>query len=182
MTLGEKIRKLRHDRKMTLRDIAEKTGYSKALISRIENDSVSPSINSLVKIAQALEIKLYRLFASVEGSPPVVVKKKGRSTRTPASESIRVESLSGDDGENKMNAAIMTFDSGAGVSERKSKSPTCEEWWTVLKGRLEVLVGDNRFELSEGDSIYLNSSAPHSLKNLEKTKAMTLVTTMGKAD
>ncbi|MHC4664309.1 MAG: helix-turn-helix domain-containing protein, partial [Planctomycetota bacterium] len=62
MTLGEKIRKLRHDGEMTLQDIAGKTGYSKALISRIENDSVSPSINSLVKIAAALEIRLYELF------------------------------------------------------------------------------------------------------------------------
>ena len=179
MTLGEKIRKLRHDGKMTLQDIAGKTGYSKALISRIENDSVSPSIKSLVKIASALEIKLYELFAAVEGTAPVVVKKKGRSSRTLASGSIRVESLSGSGEEKQISAVIMTFDSGAAISDGKSKSHTGEEWWTVLKGNLEAVVGDNRFELSEGDSIYLNSSAPHSLKNSGKTKTVALVVAMG---
>jgi transcriptional regulator with XRE-family HTH domain len=175
MTLGEKIRKLRHDGKMTLQDIAGKTGYSKALISRIENDSVSPSINSLVKIASALEIKLYELFAAVEGTHPLVVKKKGRSSRTLASGRIRVESLSGDGKENKMSAVIMTFDSGADISDGKSKSHTGEEWWIVLKGDLEVVVGDNRYELNEGGSIYLNSSVTHTLKNPGKTKTMALV-------
>ena len=179
MTLGEKIRKLRHNGKMTLQDIAGKTGYSKALISTIENDSGSPSINSLVKIASALEIKLYELFAAVEGRPPVIVKKKGRSSRTLASGRIRVESLSGDGKRNKMSAVIMTFDSGADVSDGKSTAHTGEEWWTVLKGTLEAVVGDTRFELSDGDSIYLNPSVPHSLKNPGKTKAMALVVAMG---
>ena len=73
----------------------------------------------------------------------------------------------------------MTFDSGADISDGQSKSHTGEEWWTVLKGKLEAVVGDNRFELSEGDSIYLNSSTPHSLKNPGKIKTMALVVAMG---
>jgi len=175
MTLGEKIRKLRHERKMTLQDIAGKTGYSKALISRIENDSVSPSINSLAKIASALEIELYRLFSAVEGVAPVVVRKKSRISKTLAAGRIRVDSLSGNGEGGKMSAAIMTFDSGAEISKKNTHSPTCEAWWMVLKGTFEAVVGDGRFELSEGDSIYLNSSIAHSLKNLGTTKAMALV-------
>jgi transcriptional regulator with XRE-family HTH domain len=179
MTLGEKIRKLRHNGKMTLQDIAGKTGYSKALISRIENDSVSPSINSLVKIAAALEIKLYELFAAVEGKTPLVVKRKGRIAKTEANGKIRVENLSGDHEDGKMSAVIMTLEPGANISEGKAKTSTSEEWWTVLKGNLDAVVGDNRFDLSEGDSIYLNSSAPHHLKNSGKTKTKVLVVATG---
>lgn len=179
MTLGEKIRKLRHNGKMTLQDIAGKTGYSKALISRIENDSVSPSINSLVKIASALEIKLYELFAAVEGKAPSVVKRKSRVSKTVANGQIRVENLSGDGTDSKMSAVIMTFEPGASISDEKAKTSMSEEWWTVLKGDLEAVVGDNRFDLSEGDSIYLNSSAPHNLKNPGKTKTKALVVATG---
>jgi transcriptional regulator with XRE-family HTH domain len=179
MTLGEKIRKLRHDSMMTLQDIAGKTGYSKALISRIENDSVSPSINSLVKIAAALEIKLYELFIAIEGKAPSVVKRKNRSSSTLANGTIRVEILSGDVENAKMSAAIMTFESGANISDGNAKSSLSEEWWTVLKGHLEAVVGDNRFDLGEGDSIYLNSSAPHNLKNSRKTRTQALVVSIG---
>ena len=179
MTLGEKIRKLRHDGSMTLQDIAGKTGYSKALISRIENDSVSPSINSLVKIAAALEIKLYELFAAVEAKAPSVTRRKSRLSSTTADGTIRVENLSGNIEDAKMSAVIMTFEPGAEISSASAKTGTGEEWWTVLKGNLEAVVGDNRFDLGEGDSIYLNSSVWHNLKNLGKAKTRALVVSAG---
>ena len=175
MTLGEKIRELRRDKKMTLQDVAVMTGYSKALISRIENDSVSPSINSLVKIARALEIKLYALFAAVEGKSPVIVKKKDRSSETLAGGKVRAEGLSDGAEDSKLAPVIMTFDPGADVSEGKAKTHFGEEWWHVLKGKLEAVVGENKYELGEGDSIYLKSSSPHKLRNPAKAKATALV-------
>ncbi len=179
MTLGEKIRGLRHGRKMTLQDVAVTTGYSKALISRIENDSVSPSINSLVKIASAFDIKLYELFAAVEGRNPVIVKKRNRSAEALSGGKIQAEDLSDRNRDNKLTPVIMTFDPGADISDGKPKTHGGEEWWHVLKGRLEAVVGENRYELGEGDSIYLKSSSPHKLRNPAKSKATALVLVTG---
>ena len=48
VNIGERLKKVRLERGYTLKDVAAKSGYSKALISRIENGNVSPSINSLI--------------------------------------------------------------------------------------------------------------------------------------
>ena len=178
MTLGGKLRKLRRDDRMTLQDVASMTGYSKALISRIENDSVSPSINSLMKIASALNIELHELFASVEGKSPSIVRKRNRSSRTLSGGKVQAESLSGGT-DNKLAPCIMSFEPGADASDGKLESHRGEEWWHVLKGRLEAAVGEDRYELSEGDSIYLNSSMPHKLRNPAKAKATALVLMTG---
>jgi transcriptional regulator with XRE-family HTH domain len=179
MTLGEKLRELRHNKKMTLQDVAVITGYSKALISRIENDSVSPSINSLVKFAEALDIKLYELFSAVEGRDPSIVKKKSRGAQTLSGGKVKVEGLSDGNEDNKLAPVLMIFDPGANISDGKLKTHGGEEWWHVLKGRLEAVVGENRYELGEGDSIYLNSSSPHHVRNPAKAKATALVLVMG---
>jgi len=175
MTLGQKIRKLRLDKKMTLQDVAGITGYSKALISRIENDSVSPSISSLIKIASALDTTLYELFAAVEGKGTEITRRKDRSSQVMAGGKIKVQELSGNGDERKLVAVIMTFEPGASAAEEKAKVHSGEEWWHVLKGKLVAAVGENTYELGEGDSIYLNSSVPHTWQNPAKGKATALV-------
>jgi transcriptional regulator with XRE-family HTH domain len=175
MTLGEKIRKLRRSHKMTLQNVATETGYSKALISRIENDSVSPSINSLLKITKALGISLYELFAAVEGKDPALVKKKERATGSLAGDAIKVEGLSASQSDNRITAVIMTFEPGAESNGGKLNPHGGEEWWHIIKGKLTAQVGDTAYDLSEGDSLYLKSSIPHGLKNPAKAKTAALV-------
>jgi transcriptional regulator with XRE-family HTH domain len=174
MTLGQKIRMLRLAKKMTLQDVASETGYSKALISRIENDSVSPSIGSLMKIASALDIALHQLFAAVDGGQAARVRKQERSSAKMAGGSIQVESLSDRTAGDKMAAVVMTFEGGA-LSQEGTRGHEGEEWWHVLRGRLEATVGDRVIELAEGDSIYLSSSLPHRWRNPAKSKASALV-------
>jgi len=174
MTLGQKIRALRLAKKMTLQDVASETGYSKALISRIENDSVSPSIGSLMKIASALEITLHQLFAAVEGGGTALMRKQERSSAKLADGGVLVERLSDRTAGDKMTAVVMTFEAGA-VSRKDARSHEGEEWWHVLRGRLEATVGDRVFDLAEGDSIYLTSSLPRRWRNPARAKASALV-------
>lgn len=173
MTLGEKLKKLRLEKKMTLQDVANSTGYSKALISRIENDSVSPSVSSLLKISAALQIKLNELFAAIEGSKMSVVKKGSRACG-PAYHGVSTESLCQIPGERKMDAVIKTFDSGAASEEVKADGAG-EEWWYVLKGKLSVSVNDRTAQLNEGDSVYLASEGIRKWHNPGKGKCAALV-------
>ncbi|MCD8568124.1 MAG: helix-turn-helix domain-containing protein [Geovibrio sp.] len=55
--IGERVRKIRNQRGLTLQDVASFTGFSKALISQIENNVVTPPINTLSKIAKSSECK-----------------------------------------------------------------------------------------------------------------------------
>jgi transcriptional regulator with XRE-family HTH domain len=173
MTLGEKLKKLRLDSKMTLQDVADKTGYSKALISRIENDSVSPSVSSLLKITAALQIKLNELFAAVEGSKISVVKKGVRESSL-LKNGVKVENLCSLSGGRKMDAVIKTFDSGA-ASEHVKTDRGGEEWWYVLKGKLTVSMDERTAQLSEGDSLYVISETTRKWTNSGKGKTAALV-------
>jgi len=174
MTLGEKLRTVRLQRGMTLHDVAEKTGYSKALISRIENDSVSPSITSLIKVTEALEFSLHELFVVVEGNRAWVVRKNERESPAGSSKKVRIEYLCQSGADTKMAAIIKTFDAGS-VHENRDEREGAEQWWHLLKGKLEVTISGEKFELNEGDSIYLSSSQPHKWRNTAKGKSSALI-------
>ncbi len=174
MTLGDKIRRLRLDKKMTLQDVAERTGYSKALISRIENDSVSPSITSLVRISSVFKITLHELFLAAEGGQVSVVKKNSRSSRAFAGGRIKIESLRESAAGSKMGVVIMTLSPGV-MREAGEKTDVAETWCYVFKGKLEAHTGGQTYELTEGDSIYLTSDVPHKWCNPSKGKASALI-------
>src|SRR5512137_29660 len=68
---GEKIREVRKRRHMTMLDVAEKAGLSESLISQIERNKVSPAIDTLLNIAEILEIDLEYLFYDLKKNKKV---------------------------------------------------------------------------------------------------------------
>jgi transcriptional regulator with XRE-family HTH domain len=62
MVIGERLRDLRELRQMSQGDIEKRTGLLRCYISRVENGHTVPSVDTLEKMARALEIPLYRLF------------------------------------------------------------------------------------------------------------------------
>jgi transcriptional regulator with XRE-family HTH domain len=62
MVIGEKVRVLREQKKMSQGDIEKRTGLLRCYISRVENGHTVPSIDTLEKWARALEVPMYRLF------------------------------------------------------------------------------------------------------------------------
>jgi len=91
---------------------AAESGYSKALISRIENGNVSPSINSLLKIAGALEIKPYDLFLPSKDAGPSVVLKANRKKTTMAEGNVEVEFLTEQTEEKKIEPLLINAAKG----------------------------------------------------------------------
>ena len=67
--LGRRIREVRRQKGMSQGDLARRTGLFSSYISRIENGHVVPSLETLEKLAQALETPLYQFFSEVEGPP-----------------------------------------------------------------------------------------------------------------
>src|SRR5271168_4894844 len=68
MIIGERLRELREDKKMSQGDIEKRTGLLRCYISRVENGHTVPAIETLEKLARALEVPLYQLF--YEGNEP----------------------------------------------------------------------------------------------------------------
>ncbi|HZP00173.1 MAG TPA: helix-turn-helix transcriptional regulator [Terriglobia bacterium] len=80
MVIGSRLRKLREEKNLSQGDIEKRTGLLRCYISRVENGHTVPSIETLERLAQALEIPLYQLFYEGEEPPPLPNLSKRRST------------------------------------------------------------------------------------------------------
>jgi transcriptional regulator with XRE-family HTH domain len=80
MVIGTRLRSLREERKMSQGDIEKRTGLLRCYISRVENGHTVPSIETLEKLAAALEIPLYQLFYEGDEPPPLPNLSKRRTT------------------------------------------------------------------------------------------------------
>jgi transcriptional regulator with XRE-family HTH domain len=80
MVIGTRLRALREDRKLSQGDIEKRTGLLRCYISRVENGHTVPSIETLEKLAAALEIPLYQLFYEGEEPPPLPNLSKRKTT------------------------------------------------------------------------------------------------------
>jgi transcriptional regulator with XRE-family HTH domain len=71
MVIGDRLRELREEKKLSQGDIEKRTGLLRCYISRVENGHTVPAIETLEKLARAMEIPLYQLFYDGEEPPKV---------------------------------------------------------------------------------------------------------------
>jgi transcriptional regulator with XRE-family HTH domain len=71
MVIGERLREIREQKKMSQGDVENKTGLLRCYISRVENGYTVPSVPTLEKLARAFEVPMYRLFYDGENPPKV---------------------------------------------------------------------------------------------------------------
>jgi len=78
MIIGDRLRALREDKKLSQGDIEKRTGLLRCYISRVENGHTVPAIETLEKMARALEIPIYQLFYDGDEPPvlPNLLKRK----------------------------------------------------------------------------------------------------------
>jgi transcriptional regulator with XRE-family HTH domain len=62
MVIGDRLKALREQKKMSQGDVEKRTGLLRCYMSRVENDHTTPSVDTLEKMARALEVPMYRLF------------------------------------------------------------------------------------------------------------------------
>src|SRR6266704_450522 len=80
MIIGTRLRKLREDKKLSQGDIEERTGLLRCYISRVENGHTVPSLETLERLASALEIPLYQLFYEGDEPPALPDLSKRQTT------------------------------------------------------------------------------------------------------
>ena len=78
MIIGDRLRALREEKNLSQGDIEKRTGLLRCYVSRVENGHTVPAIETLEKMARALEVPLYQLFYDGEEPPvlPNLLKQK----------------------------------------------------------------------------------------------------------
>jgi transcriptional regulator with XRE-family HTH domain len=80
MVIGTRLKKLREDRALSQGDIEKRTGLLRCYISRVENGHTVPSLETMERLAAALEIPLYQLFYEGDAEPVLPNLSKRRTT------------------------------------------------------------------------------------------------------
>jgi transcriptional regulator with XRE-family HTH domain len=93
MVIGTRLRALREQNKLSQGDIEKRTGLLRCYISRVENGHTVPSIETLEKLASALEIPLYQLFYEGDEPPPLPNLSKRRTTEELAMDEETVKEM-----------------------------------------------------------------------------------------
>lgn len=161
--LGKKLKSARLAKSYSLEDLARKTGFSKSFLSQIENAKNSPSIASLKKITQALEVSIGELFEADRGEQVYFLKKGERTPFEVVKDKVIFEFGASKVPNRKMEAIFFTLLPG-GESEGEYTHEG-EEFGTVVEGTLHLELGGREYVMEPGDSIYFSSSIPHRWKN-----------------
>lgn len=149
--LGEKIRDLRQQQNLSLRQLGELTGLTGAFLSQVENDLTSPSISSLQKIATALHVPMFA-FLNGDNQTEEVVRSGSRKKLVFPDPHLSYELLT--NGVNRQMAAFLIQLKAGETHKAQALFRATEEMIYVIQGEVEIWLGDRRHHLYPGDSIY----------------------------
>jgi len=172
VSFGQRIRALRLRQKLTLVELARRTGYTAGFISQVERDITNPSITSLRKIAESLGEPVSTFLAETSPKNPVVRRHERPRImffRARARDYVLTPSLAG-----YLQVIYTEVLPGGGSGARPHTHESDEECAVVLKGQLKFWVGEEEYFLEAGDSITLSSRVPHRWKNAGRGQAAIL--------
>jgi transcriptional regulator with XRE-family HTH domain len=163
-SFGEKIRTVRERKGTTLREVAEKAGVSESLVSQIERNKVSPAIDTLLAIADALEIDLEYLFLDYRKERAVRIVRSGERQVT-SRPGIVYERFAPMEGvQAGVEAYEIELEPGAETGNDEYGHEG-SELGIVVEGKAELIVGSVKYLLEPGDSASFASDFPHRLLN-----------------
>ncbi|MBU2514474.1 XRE family transcriptional regulator [bacterium] len=168
-SVGKKIKTARTSKKISLDYLANETGFAIDYLKKIESGKEIPSVGTLLQVAKALQIDSGFLFKDQEES--MEKRKDAYSKRTdnyaysnltPGAENKHLKAF-------QVSIDPMKEHKGVGYCHEG------EEFVFVLKGKVEVIVGDHKNILIKGESLHFNSSIKHQMTNISKSQAELLV-------
>ncbi|MBW1690249.1 MAG: XRE family transcriptional regulator [Deltaproteobacteria bacterium] len=168
--LGKRMQEIRATKGLSIEFLANETGFSADYISSVEKGETVPPVAAILRLSRALEIDSGILLKE-EMHTADKRKAEGFRKRT---EDYSYRTLTPEAIHKHLKAFKVFIDP---VSDHKGVSyqHEGEEFIYVLKGTIEVTVGDNTTVLSPENSIHFNSSIVHKLKNVSSEKAELIV-------
>ncbi len=165
--IGQKIKEMRQQKGLTLRDVAEKTSLTPGFLSQVERGLTEPSLTSLRRISDSLDVPIF-YFLLDDSHDNVVVRRSDRKVlKFPGAKAtfeLLTPSLS-----HRMEVVTTTLLPGASTCD-EPLSHSGEEFMVVIEGQAAVEVGGDEYQMDTGDSIYFFASIPHRITSTGEQK------------
>ncbi|MDR5684441.1 MAG: XRE family transcriptional regulator [Armatimonadota bacterium] len=160
--LANRIRELRQEKGMTLKEVSERTGFSVSFLSQVERGLSSLSITSLQALAETLGVPIVEFFPA----PPVRNYARRRHEHQPFQldgSQIQYVSLSGNFPSRNLEPLLVTLPPR--LQRQEPFGHPGEEFAYVLSGRMTIVVDGEAYDLGPGDSIHFSSRSLHTFEN-----------------
>lgn len=161
--LGRRLKSVRLARGMTLKDVETRSGISMTHTSKIERGMASPTIQALEKLARALDKTLAYFVEDTELSEVSVVRKAERPILVHEPDGITVEALSRGVPGGTLYFYYVTAPPNGREARREPHGG--EDCAIVVRGALEIAVGEERHTLRHGESIHFKAQEPLMFRN-----------------
>jgi transcriptional regulator with XRE-family HTH domain len=162
--IGQRIRIIREAKGLSLEELSKLTGFEVQLLSSIERNEAQPQLGTVIKLSKALDSAFGRLISGVGDKLYSITRKNERRTiarstsKSGKKQLYTYKSLAPDVKGRHMEALIVQLEEDPA---REISVHEGEEFIFVLDGLVELEIGEDRFELEPGDSVYYLSTTAH---------------------
>jgi len=162
--IGERIRKLREEKGLSLEELSRLTGFEVEFLSSLEKNEAQPQLGTVIKLSKALDSAFGRLVSRVGDKLYSITRKDerrtvSRSTSHTGKEQVYIyKSLAPDVKGRHMEALMVQLEE---VPTKDISVHEGEEFIFVLDGVVVLEIGEDSFELEPGDTAYYLSTTPH---------------------
>ena len=179
--IGHKLRQLRLKKKIALVDLGKHTGLSASMLSQLETGKMIPTLPTLARIAMVFDVGLDFFFDDRRRRKLFTVVRKGDRIRFPEradspSPAYFFECLAFSAQEKGLQAYLAEFPNRTAEDSREHMHEG-SEFVYVIEGTLNIHCHGEDHVLNEGDSVYFDSSEPHSYRGLGTNAAKGVVIT-----
>jgi transcriptional regulator with XRE-family HTH domain len=170
MKIGERIRNLRQSSNLTQEELADRAGLTKGFISQIERDQTSISLDSLVKMLEALDENISDFFQ--EASQEKIAYRQKDRVAIEKEKIEKFELLVPGSTNRRLEPILLTLRKGEATP--KEKPHEGEEFGFVLRGRVNLRFGREILKLKKGECFYLSAEKEHWIHNSGSREAVIL--------
>ena len=163
MDVGERLKQIRKLKGISQRELAKRAGVTNSTISMIEKNGVSPSVSSLKKILACVPISIGDFFTD-EAEPDKVIFR-GDEQPDVGTDNVKLLLIGATVKERTTNIMREYYPPGADTGSDMLQHEG-EEGGVVIKGEIELTVGQDIYTLKAGDGYYFKSSQPHRFRNM----------------
>jgi transcriptional regulator with XRE-family HTH domain len=166
MNIGPLIRRFRKERKLTLKIVAEKAAISEGFLSQVENDVNSPSVDTLFRICNALELNAGDLIAQVAKQEKIsLIRRSDWDDIDFSHTGFVTRRFFPPEERTVIDTSVLVVESEKSIPVRKNIK-NGQEVLCVLKGSIDLTLNNEIYTLNEGDSVhYWSNPADQKITN-----------------
>ncbi len=171
--ISHNIQELRKQKKLTLGQLSVLCRVSKAMISQIETGKTNPTVATLWKIAQGLDVDIHILLKGLNDPERRfhVQRSENLTTLDTEEDGLHIKVLSPFSMVEDLEMYLLTFSPGGKLESSPHFSKT-EEFLTIVKGKVRIRAGEKVTDLNEGDFIAYHCDIEHAIYNLSDTDSI----------